>query len=136
MRHIRLRLHLRLHPGRGYATCVELWLRWGRLAAFRRSGRTRPSLTAWQRMRRPREHSVLVGRAQYRHQLAVPLEEHLLLMAPPRTYKTALLASVVLHYPVPMDCGLNTCTGPSPARTPEVRANTSALVVVEITGPG
>jgi hypothetical protein len=36
-------------------------------------------------MRSPREHSVLVGRAQYRHQLAVPLEEHLLLMAPPRT---------------------------------------------------
>jgi type IV secretory pathway TraG/TraD family ATPase VirD4 len=102
VRHTRLRLHLRLHPGRGYATCFELWLRWGRLAAFRRSGRTRPSLTVWQRMRSPRAHSVLVGRAQYRHQLAVPLEEHLLLMAPPRTYKTALLASVVLHYPGPV----------------------------------
>jgi type IV secretory pathway TraG/TraD family ATPase VirD4 len=104
VRHCRLRLHLRLHPGRGYATCFELWLRWGRLAAFRRSGRTRPSLTAWQRMHSPREHSVLVGRAQYRHRLAVPLEEHLLLMAPPRTYKTALLASVVLHYPGPVIC--------------------------------
>jgi type IV secretion system protein VirD4 len=102
VRHTRLRLHLRLHPGRGYATCFELWLRWGRLAAFRRSGRTRPSLNAWQRMRSAREHSVLVGRAQYRHQLAVPLEEHLLVMAPPRTYKTALLASVVLHYPGPV----------------------------------
>jgi hypothetical protein len=102
VRHTRLRLHLRLHPGRGYATCFELWLRWGRLAAFRRSGRTRPALTAWQRLRRPREHSVRVGRAQYRHQLTVPLEEHLLLMAPPRTYKTALLASVVLHYPGPV----------------------------------
>jgi type IV secretory pathway TraG/TraD family ATPase VirD4 len=102
VRHTRLRLHLRLHPGRGYATCFELWLRWGRLAAFRRSGRTRPSLNAWQRIRHAREHSVLVGRAQYRHQLAVPLEEHLLLMAPPRTYKTALLASVVLHYPGPV----------------------------------
>ena len=31
VRHTRLRLHLRLHPGRGYATCAELWLRWGRL---------------------------------------------------------------------------------------------------------
>ena len=51
VRHTRLRLHLRLHPGRGYATCFELWLRWGRLAAFRRSGRIRPSLSAWQRMR-------------------------------------------------------------------------------------
>jgi type IV secretion system protein VirD4 len=102
VRHTRLRLHLRLHPGRGYATCFELWLRWGRCAAFRRSRRIRPSLTVWQRMRSPREHSVLVGRAQYRHQLAVPLEEHLLLMAPPRTYKTALLASIVLHYPGPV----------------------------------
>jgi type IV secretion system protein VirD4 len=102
VRQTRLRLHLRLHPGRGYATCFELWLRWGRNAAFRRSGRIRPSLTVRQRMRRPREHSVLVGRAQYRHRLAVPLEEHLLLMAPPRTYKTALLASIVLHYPGPV----------------------------------
>jgi hypothetical protein len=102
VRHTRLRLHLRLHPGRGYATCFELWLRWGRCAAFRRSARVRPSLSAWHRMRRPREHSVLVGRAQYRHQLAVPLEEHLLVMAPPRTHKTALLASIVLHYPGPV----------------------------------
>jgi len=102
VRQTRLRLHLRLHPGRGYATCVELWLRWGRFASFRRSRRVRPSLSAWHRMRSPREHSVLVGRAQYRHRLAVPLEEHLLVMAPPRTYKTALLAAIVLHYPGPV----------------------------------
>jgi type IV secretion system protein VirD4 len=102
VRHTRLRLHLRLHPGRGYASCAELWLRWGRLAAFRRSGRIRPSLPAWLRASQPREHSVLLGRAQYRHRLAVPLEEHVLVMAPPRTYKTALLASVILHYPGPV----------------------------------
>ena len=41
VRHLRLRLHLRLHPGRGHATVFELWLRWGRFAAFRRSGRSR-----------------------------------------------------------------------------------------------
>ena len=102
VRHARLRLHLRLHPGRGYATCVELWLRWGRLAAYRRSKRIRPSLGTWQRARYPREHSVLLGRAHYRHRLAVPLEEHVLMMAPPRTYKTALLASIILHYPGPV----------------------------------
>jgi type IV secretion system protein VirD4 len=102
VRHTRLRLHLRLHPGRGYASCIELWLRWGRSAAFRRSSRIRPSLSIWQRLRSPREHSVLLGRAHFRHQLAVPLEEHLLVMAPPRTYKTALLASVILHYPGPV----------------------------------
>jgi type IV secretory pathway TraG/TraD family ATPase VirD4 len=102
VRHTRARLHLRLHPGRGYATVAELWWRWGRLAAYRRSKRIRPALTCWQRARRPREHSVVLGRAQYRHKLAVPLEEHLLIMAPPRTYKTALLADVILHYPGPV----------------------------------
>jgi type IV secretory pathway TraG/TraD family ATPase VirD4 len=102
VRYLRLRLHLRLHPGRGHASVFELWLRWGRFAAFRRSRRIRPSLSAWQRMADPRRHSVRLGRAQYRHRLAVPLEEHLLIMAPPRTYKTALLASIVLHFPGPV----------------------------------
>ena len=36
----------------------------------------------------------------------------------------------------PMSYGLNTCTGPRSARTAAVRANTSAFVVVEMTGPG
>ncbi|HXL89445.1 MAG TPA: hypothetical protein VN969_10805 [Streptosporangiaceae bacterium] len=43
-RYLRLRLHLRLHPGKGLAHTVDLWLRWGRLAALRRSSRIRPSL--------------------------------------------------------------------------------------------
>ena len=34
--------------------------------------------------------------------LRVPLEEHLLVMAPPRTYKTAFLADVILSYPGPV----------------------------------
>ena len=40
-RHLRIRLHLRLHPGKGFAHVFSLWLRWGRLAALRRSGRIR-----------------------------------------------------------------------------------------------
>ena len=102
VRYLRLRLHLRLHPGRGHASVFELWLRWGRFAAFRRSRRIRPSLPAGRRLARPREYSERLGRAQYRHQVAVPLEEHVLIMAPPRTYKTALLASIVLHFPGPV----------------------------------
>ena len=102
VRYLKLRLFLRLHPGRGFATAVALWWRWGRLAAFRTSGRTRRSLTAWQRARWPGEHSVRVGRAHWRHQLRVPVEEHVLVMAPPRTGKTGLLASVILHYPGPV----------------------------------
>jgi len=102
IRHLRLRLHLRLHPGRGHATVFELWLRWGRLAAFRRSARSRPSLTAWRRATGPDQHSIMPGRAQYRHGLRVPVEEHLLVMAPPRTRKTALVAQIILHYPGPV----------------------------------
>jgi hypothetical protein len=56
IRHLRLRLHLRMHPGRGHATAFELWLRWGRFAAFRRSRRSRPSLSIWRRALVPDEH--------------------------------------------------------------------------------
>ena len=102
VRYMRTRLHLRLHPGRGHATALELWLRWGRFAAFRRSGRSRRSLTAWQRMRHPDLHSLVLGRAHYGHSLRVPVEEHLLVMAPPRQGKTGLLARIILHYPGPV----------------------------------
>jgi type IV secretion system protein VirD4 len=101
-RYLRLRLHLRLHPGKGFAHLFSLWLRWSRLAALRRSTRTRPSLPLHYRIACPREHSVFLGRAHYRHGLHVPLEEHLLVMAPPRTYKTAFLADVILRYPGPV----------------------------------
>ena len=56
----------------------------------------------WQRALRPAAHSVLLGRAHYRHGLRVPLEEHVLVIAPPRTYKTAFLADVILRYPGPV----------------------------------
>ncbi len=101
-RYLRLRLHLRLHPGRGFATVFSLWLHWGRLAALRRSRRIRRSLSLSQRVLAPHAHSVFLGRTHYRHGLRVPLEEHLLLMAPPRTFKTAFLADLILTYPGPV----------------------------------
>ncbi len=101
-RHLRIRLHLRLHPGKGFAHLFSLWLRWGRLAALRRSGRIRALLPLWYRIAGPHQHSVFLGRAHYRHGLRVPLEEHLLIMAPPRTHKTAFLADVILRYPGPV----------------------------------
>jgi type IV secretory pathway TraG/TraD family ATPase VirD4 len=101
-RHLRVRLHLRLHPGKGFATVVALHLRWGRLAALRRSGRIRRSLPLHVRAVSPAEHSVFLGRAHYRHGLRVPLEEHLLVVAPPRTYKTSFLADIILRYPGPV----------------------------------
>src|SRR6266704_1083288 len=76
VRYMRLRLHLRLHPGPGHASIGELWLRWGRLAVFRTS-----------------------GRAHYQHALRTPLDEHVIVISPPRAGKTGWLASVVLRYP-------------------------------------
>ena len=76
-RHLSIRLHLRLHPGKGFAHLFSLWLRWGRLAALRRSSRIRPALPLRNRIIDSREHAVFLGRAHYRHRLHVPLEEHL-----------------------------------------------------------
>ena len=117
-RHLRIRLHLRLHPGKGFAHIVSLWLRWGRIAALRRSAQIRPSLPLYYRVLDPAGHSVFLGRAHYRHRLHVPLEEHLLVMAPPRTFKTAFLADVILRYPGPV---IATST------KPDVYALTSAV---------
>ena len=117
-RHLRIRLHLRLHPGKGFAHAVSLHLRWSRFAALRRSGRIRPALPLRYRFGDPCEHSVFLGRAHYRHGLRVPLEEHVLVMAPPRTFKTAFLADVILRYPGPV---IATST------KPDVYALTSAV---------
>jgi type IV secretion system protein VirD4 len=124
VRYLRLRLHLRLHPGRGHATVFELWLRWGRFAAFPRSRRSRSSLSMWRRATSPGQHSIMPGRAHYRHGLRVPVEEHVLIMAPPRTRKTGLLAKIILGYPGPvlststkhdvfaLTSGIRSATGP------------------------
>ena len=101
-RHLRIRLHLRLHPGKGFTHLFSLWLRWSRFAVLRRSGRIRRSLPLRYRLLDPGEHSVFLGRAHYRHGLRVPLEEHVLVMAPPRTFKTAFLGDVIIEYPGPV----------------------------------
>ncbi len=100
VRHLRIRLRLRLHPGKGHATLAELWWRWGRLAAVRHGRRTRPGLTFAGRVLAPAsEQSVLVGRAHYRHALRLPLDEHAAIFSPPRGGKTGWLARVILRYP-------------------------------------
>jgi len=103
VRQMRLRVRLRLHPGPGLATLPELWLRWGRLAAFRRSGRARRSMSWWQRAMAPAAtYSILVGRAHFRHALRLPLDEHAVVKSPPRGGKTGWLARVILRYPGPV----------------------------------
>ena len=103
------RVRLGLRPGPGHATGFECWLRWGRFAAFRRSRRARPSLSAGRRYCRPYEHSVLVGRAYVTHGLRTASEEHTVIDAPPRANKTGLLANMTLTWPGPV---LGTSTKP------------------------
>src|ERR1022692_4903973 len=98
----RLRLRLRLHPGRGHASALELWLRWGRFAAFRSSSRSRSSLGFWDRALHPSQHSIFLGRAQYGHGLRLPVDQHAVIVAPPRTGKSALLGSAMIRYPGPV----------------------------------
>jgi len=95
-RHLRLRAHLRLHPGPGFATVYELWLRWGRFATWRESRRTRPSLSAWHRFWHPGEHSLFLGRAHYFIRIRITIQEHLAVIGPPRSWKSALLSRLIM----------------------------------------
>jgi len=103
VRHLRIRLRFRLHPGKGHATILELWWRWGRLAALRHSSRTRPGLTVSERILAPAsEYAILIGRGHYRHALRLPFDEHAAIFSPPREGKTGWVAKVMLRYPGPV----------------------------------
>jgi type IV secretion system protein VirD4 len=95
-RHLRMRLRLRLHPGPGFATKAELWHKWGRFASWRESRRTRPGLTRCQRLRAS-AHSLTIGTAHHLHKLRVSVQETMLVLGPPRFFKSALLAHMALE---------------------------------------
>jgi type IV secretion system protein VirD4 len=99
---MRARLRLRLHPGRGFACLPELWWRWGRLASFRESGRTRPGLPWWYRAIRPSSHAVFLGRTQYRHRLWQTIQENILIIGRSRSGKSGWLAKVIIHFHGPV----------------------------------
>ncbi len=84
VRHLRLRLRLRLYPGRGHATVAELRRYWSRRAAYRVSARSRPSQARRQRARNPDEHSIALGTAHCRRRLRGPMDEHVVIVSPPR----------------------------------------------------
>jgi type IV secretion system protein VirD4 len=103
-RYQRVRLILRLHPGKGHAALWTLFWRWGRWASFRQSKRIRPSLT-WRERLSPSAHSIYLGRAQYGCKVRVGMQENVLIMAPPRVGKSGYLAQAVLHAPGPVVSG-------------------------------
>jgi hypothetical protein len=103
VRSIRFRLWLWLRPGPGFASLPELWLRWGRLAALSYGARSRPGLSLPVRLIRPAtEFAARLGRAQYGRRLYAAFELHRLVLAPPRTDKTGLLADWIITHPGPV----------------------------------
>jgi type IV secretion system protein VirD4 len=102
-RSMRVRLHLRRKPGPGFASAAELWMRWGRVAAWREAARSRPTLAAqrgrWYLLLHPREHSLFIGRGHWRHGLRLPIQEHAAVVGPPRAFKSALLSKLILQAP-------------------------------------
>jgi type IV secretory pathway TraG/TraD family ATPase VirD4 len=101
---MRIRLRLRLHPGRGFACLPQLWWEWGRFASFRESRRTRPGLPLWYRAIRPSSHAVCLGRAQYRHRLWQTIQENILIIGRSRSGKSGWLARVLIHFAGPVVC--------------------------------
>ena len=103
VRSIRFRLWLWLRPGKGFASLPELWLRWGRMAAVSYGARSRPGLGLLARLTLPAtEYAVRLGRAQYGRRLYAAFELHVLILAPPRTDKTGLLADRIIRHPGPV----------------------------------
>jgi type IV secretion system protein VirD4 len=98
-RHLRIRLRLHLHPGRGHATAFEIWWRWSARAIRRTARRTRLHGVTWSAAS---SFSVLVGFAHYALRIRMPLDEHAVVLAPPRTGKSGWLARVIMHYPGPV----------------------------------
>ena len=103
VRSIRFRLWLWLRPGNGFASLPELWLRWGRLAALSYGARSRPGLSLASRLTTATtEFAARLGRAQYGRRLYAAFELHFLVLAPPRTDKTGLLADRIIRHPGPV----------------------------------
>jgi len=99
VRALRWRIRLRLHPGPGYASLTELWLRWGRLAALSHGRRARPGLSLSKRLfARTTDYAWRLGRAQYGRRVYARLEDQAVVLAPQRTGKSGLIADRILSH--------------------------------------
>ena len=99
-RALRWRIRLKLRPGPGYASLVELLTRWSRLSAVFHGRRVRPSLTWRDRLTcRATEYAVRLGRAQYFRPLYARLEDQVLVLAPQRVGKSGVIADRIVDHP-------------------------------------
>ncbi len=102
MRH---RISARLRPGPGFATVAELWIRWSKLAALSHGHRARPGLRLWDRLTSPATgYAVRFGRAQYGHRAYGRMQDQVLMLAPPQSGKSGMLADRIIDHPGPVVC--------------------------------
>ena len=102
MRH---RISARLRPGPGFATVAELWVHWSKLAALSHGHRARPGLRLWDRLTSPATaYAVRFGRAQYGHAAYGRMQDQVLILAPPQSGKSGMLADRIIDHPGPVVC--------------------------------
>ena len=100
VRRMRWRTLLWIRPGPGFATIVELWWRWGRIAAIRYGKRTRPAVPLrWRLITRSTAFATRMGRGPYFRRCYVSNEHQKLWIAPPRKGKTGQLGDQVIDHP-------------------------------------
>ena len=100
VRRMRLRLALRVHPGRGFVTTWGIRRRFSTQAIARQHGpRIRPSMTREQMRKDPDSCSFDLGQAHLRQKIRLPYSEHLVVLAPPRRGKSGSIGDVMLDYP-------------------------------------
>src|SRR5262249_45142074 len=102
-RYLRWRIWLRLRPGPGWASHLELIWRWSRMRAVLTGARARPSLP-WQRrlVTSATGYAVRLGRAQWFRLVWGRMEDQTLVLAPPRFGKTGYLSDRILDHPGPV----------------------------------
>jgi hypothetical protein len=100
VRRTRWRIRCRMRPGPGYATMMEIQLRWTRMAALYHGRRARPDLGFTSRaLSRTTGFAVRLGRAQWYRRVWARMEEQTMILAPPRTGKTGQLADRLYDHP-------------------------------------
>jgi type IV secretory pathway TraG/TraD family ATPase VirD4 len=100
VRVLRWRIRLYLRPGPGYASSLELAVRWSRLRAILTGRRSRPSLPWQARILLPvTAYAVRLGRAHFGRRVIASMEDQTLVLAPPRTGKSGWLADRIIDHP-------------------------------------
>jgi type IV secretion system protein VirD4 len=97
---LRRRARMRLRPSAGYASLAELGIRWSRIAAVYHGRRARPGMSWRARVTSPAtQYAVRLGRAQYGRRVFARMEDQVLVLAPPRTGKSGLIADRICDHP-------------------------------------